>query len=262
MLSSRYIHLHEALGLGPIWLLRGAKVLSSDHERNTHEAEKNFTTAKQIPTPHDSHIASQPQPENHARLAAMAAIGSLPASTGMTIRKNQVDISASYSDAHSSKNTQSQSIIEATVAPTANIKPVPLMIVSICPAPEDNLAGELFSGDVGILLSNMLKSINLSNDTVYKTTWVNNTAIFSPNPTTEQIYAALPRIQAELKQAEASAILLMGQIFEQPEQSDVLNTLCGNTPHFIIPHPARLLRQPQLKAETWKTLKKIQSLLK
>ena len=27
MLSSRYLHLHEALGLGPMWFKRGAKVL-------------------------------------------------------------------------------------------------------------------------------------------------------------------------------------------------------------------------------------------
>ena len=29
MLSSRYLHLHEALGLGPMWLKQGAKVLSA-----------------------------------------------------------------------------------------------------------------------------------------------------------------------------------------------------------------------------------------
>ena len=30
MLSSRYLHLHEALGLGPMWLLRGAHVLPDE----------------------------------------------------------------------------------------------------------------------------------------------------------------------------------------------------------------------------------------
>ena len=30
MLSSRYLHLHEALGLGPMWLLRGAHVLPAE----------------------------------------------------------------------------------------------------------------------------------------------------------------------------------------------------------------------------------------
>ena len=29
MLSARYLHLHEALGLGPMWLKRGAVVLPS-----------------------------------------------------------------------------------------------------------------------------------------------------------------------------------------------------------------------------------------
>lgn len=253
MLSSRYIHLHEALGLGPMWLLRGAKVLPSNHKEAAQEAVKPLATAKPTSTPLSStHTPSQPQAENHARLAAMAAIGSLSTSTDTTApNKNQSNISAPNNEVHLANNIQNQSTVEPNPISTTNIEPVPLMVVSICPAPEDNLSGELFSGEVGILLNNMLKAIGLSNKSVHKTAWVKDTAIFSPNPTNEQIHAALPRMQAELKQSEAYTILFMGQIFEQPEQSEALNALCGNTPRFIIPHPARLLRQPQLKAQAW-----------
>ena len=38
MLSSRYLHLHEALDLGPMWLKRGAKLVAADAENKGQTA--------------------------------------------------------------------------------------------------------------------------------------------------------------------------------------------------------------------------------
>ncbi|OSI13056.1 uracil-DNA glycosylase, partial [Neisseria dentiae] len=80
-------------------------------------------------------------------------------------------------------------------------------------------------------------------------------------PSAEQIADALPQLQAELAAAQAQSVLFLGQIFEQPHHADIISGLCGNTPHFIIPHPARLLRQPQLKRNAWPELKKLKQIL-
>ncbi len=41
------------------------------------------------------------------------------------------------------------------------VQPSQVVAVSICPSPEDRTAGHLFSGDVGVLLNNMLAAIGL-----------------------------------------------------------------------------------------------------
>ncbi len=41
----------------------------------------------------------------------------------------------------------------------------------------------------------------------------------------------------------------------------MIETLCGGSPFFIIDHPARLLRQPELKARDWQMLKQLKHAL-
>jgi len=45
MLSSRYLHLHEALGLGPMWLNQSAKLVSADAE---NERQTDVQTASEV----------------------------------------------------------------------------------------------------------------------------------------------------------------------------------------------------------------------
>ena len=84
---------------------------------------------------------------------------------------------------------------------------------------------------------------------------------FTPNPDAADIAAALPRMCAEMALAEPKAVLLLGQIFEQTEHAAAISALCGPLPYFIVPHPARLLRQPQLKAQAWASLKQLRRAL-
>jgi len=141
------------------------------------------------------------------------------------------------------------------------IRPSEIMVVSICPSTEDSLHGQLFHGAVGVLLDNMLTAIRLTPQQAYKTSWVKAAPVFSPHPTDEQIQAELPQLAQELADTQAKAVLLVGQIFEKPELAPLIDTLCGNTPRFILPHPARLLRQPQLKAKAWQVLKQVRQIL-
>lgn len=237
MLSSRYLHLHEALGLGPMWLQQGATVLTTARE-----------TSATPPSRHEI-----PQHSSATRISAMAAMG---------IHKTQF---ATETERPSEK-TAATPVAVPDISPTPlnqslidQIKPAKIMVVSICTAPEDNINGEPISGEAGVLLKNMLSAIGILPEETYKTTWIKSTD-FCPTPSAEQIAAALPQLQAELNASQAQAVLFLGQIFEQPQSADIPERLCNGVRHIILPHPARLLRQPQLKAKTWQSLKTLRPL--
>ena len=144
---------------------------------------------------------------------------------------------------------------------SATVKTARLMVVSICPSTEDTLHGELFHGETGVLLDNMLAAIRLSPQQAHKTSWVKAAPVFSPHPSEAQIHAELPALKHELESSQARAVLFLGQVFEQKEMMAVMDELCGGIPYFTIPHPARLLRQPRLKAYAWQVLKKAAAVL-
>jgi len=73
MLSSRYLHLHEALGLGPMWLNRHAKVIPPAGDAPVTQPQK--PAAAQVAEAVRTISASA----HHARMAAMAAVSTLVA---------------------------------------------------------------------------------------------------------------------------------------------------------------------------------------
>ena len=68
MLSSRYLHLHQALGLGPMWLNRHAKVIPPADDAPVTQPQK--PAAAQVAEAVRTISASA----HHARMAAMAAV--------------------------------------------------------------------------------------------------------------------------------------------------------------------------------------------
>ena len=68
MLSSRYLHLHQALGLGPMWLNRHAKVIPPAGDASVTQPQK--PAAAQVAEAVRTISASA----HHARMAAMAAV--------------------------------------------------------------------------------------------------------------------------------------------------------------------------------------------
>lgn len=258
MLSSRYLHLHEALGLGPMWLNRGAKVLP---------AEIAAAHAPQPAPQAQPQSAAAPQSAAHtpaaatARLAAMAAVQpAAKVSDGLTVHNRPSENIPPAPAERPSENGNAARTV-ADPAALAAIQPAAVMVVSICPAPEDSATGKLFSGSAGVLLDNMLAAIGLQAADAHKTSWVKTSAAFTPEPPPEQVAAALPQMQAELAASQAQAVLFLGQVFAQPHYAETIAQLCGGTPAFTVPHPARLLRQPQLKKQAWEELKKLRNVL-
>lgn len=264
MLSSRYLHLHQALGLGPMWLNRNAKVIPPAGEVSVTQPQK--PAAAQVAEAVRTISASA----HHARMAAMAAVQyekTAPAAATPPAPPTAAPVDAPAPSARTNSAPEDTAKAATTTVSDdlprlqTEARPSEVIIISICPATEDSLHGQLFHGAVGVLLDNMLAAIRLLPQQAYKTSWVKAAPVFSPHPTDEQIQAELPQLVRELADTQAKAVLLVGQIFEKPELAPLIDTLCGNTPRFILPHPARLLRQPQLKAKAWQVLKQVRQIL-
>jgi 4, uracil-DNA glycosylase family len=263
MLSSRYLHLHQALGLGPMWLNRHAKVIPPAGDAPVTQPQK--PAAAQVAEAVRTISASA----HHARMAAMAAVQHEKTASATTppIPPSDAPVDApspsarTHSVPENTGKASASTVSDDLPRLQTEARPSEVIIISICPATEDSLHGQLFHGAVGVLLDNMLTAIRLTPQQAYKTSWVKAAPVFSPHPTDEQIQAELPQLAQELADTQAKAVLLVGQIFEKPELAPLIDTLCGNTPRFILPHPARLLRQPQLKAKAWQVLKQVRQIL-
>ncbi|HHK5981852.1 TPA: uracil-DNA glycosylase family protein [Neisseria meningitidis] len=239
MLSARYLHLHEALGLGPMWLKRGAVVLPPQNTPAT-PAQARPQTVRAAPI-------RPSQPHNvQARLKTMKVLETTAVPTRKPVPETETPLSG----------------VSDGIAPVPAASGITkLAVVSLCPPTEDMVYGQLFHGKAGVLLDNILKAVGLDATYVHKTSWVKTAAVGNPMPSEQAIANALGQITRELDGCRAPAVLFLGQAFVQPERQTMIETLCGSRPFFIIDHPARLLRQPELKARNWQVLKQLKHAL-
>lgn len=262
MLSSRYLHLHEALGLGPMWLNQQARVRPSETAGGNVRSAPN-ARPQAAAQPIAEAVRSLSPAAHHARLAAAALVNEKkhapiapPVATPAQLRTHVEN------PAESPAAQENQTPVSDGLPPLQiNVRPSEIMVVSICPSTEDSAANLLFSGSVGVLLDNMLAAIDLQPQQAHKTCWVKSASISNANPSDAQIEAAADELTKELAQSQAKAVLFLGQIFEHENQRTLMQTVCGERPYFVIPHPARLLRQTHLKAQAWAELKKLKRLL-
>ena len=251
MLSSRYLHLHEALGLGPMWLNQNAKII---HAAPQAAASTAPVRPKTIAADTAQAVRTLSAGAHQARTTAIA--------TAQTA-KPAVRVPEAAPKAIAETPTKTGKVAHSDNLPRLDvtIRPSEIMVVSICPSTEDSLHGTLFSGDVGALLDNILAAIGLKPEQAHKTAWVKTAPVFTALPDAEHIRAELAEMQNELTASQARAVLFLGKIFDSPDMIGLMNELCTERPHFVIPHPARLLMQPQLKAQVWQILKPLKQLL-
>ena len=284
MLSSRYLHLHEALDLGPMWLKRGAKLVAADAENKGQTAVQTASVPQTAATERPSENTAPPaptsaapdqtrnaavqtaaakrpseniRPSENARAAAMAAVGS---SIGGYYKSQERAAQLATPPERRAAAPEAPvflSVAEHKAALAASVAPARVMAVSVCPAPEDIAAGRLLGGAAGVLLGNMFAAIGLADADVRRTSWLQNSEF---SPSAAQIEAAATRVQAERELCGASAVLLLGR-FDHPAHAAALPQVFADIPVFAVPHPARLLRQPELKAAAWQELKRLRQFL-
>ncbi len=319
MLSSRYLHLHQALGLGPLWLKRGAHIRpaqtpaapaepdrlpeserrelpqSGHKQSNSHPNPTPATTNRLPESEHSELLRSKnehsefrqnernnlppntPPPQGH-RADVLAAVAtpqphqrethSQAAPAADTLAAVQKLWAAQPAAAFANTEDLQQHAAECTACPLHGERkqalsgygavPAALMVISLNPAPSDDEAGRLLGGRHGQLLDNMLAAIRLAPEQVFRTAWQRCTPRISLKPTPEEQVRCAAFIRQEIAWVQPQAVLLLGNSFYDPVQQWLVAQLTHGTPAFIVPHPAILLRQPELKAQAWNTLKQLQ----
>lgn len=255
MLDARYIHLHEALGLGAMWLRNGAKVLPNATDPVPHTPSQSARTGS-LTWQENAAVSGNPSnlTDNSTHQRTSNSKNTPPSLSALDKLRRQ----------HSESPTPTRIKMQAappTVQLSMPTHVVKLLILSVCASLDDIVAGRLFSGEDGILLDKMLAAIHLSPEEAHRSTWLKNLPDFNPKPSQEQVQAALPSVRAEWENCGQPALLLLGEFFEREDVLACIQQFAPETPYFIIPHPMRLLRQPQLKRGAWETLQKVQAAL-
>ncbi|NUF08831.1 uracil-DNA glycosylase family protein [Snodgrassella sp. ESL0324] len=287
MLDSRYLYLHEALGLGPMWLSQTAYLIPSQvTETNTPVKNNTRLVARSAP---DNSVHLQPvrtsyssppvdisaiQPASRHRDALRQIINQPPTKPVKQTAKEDNTSKISPITTNDKLNISFESIPATLAACTRcnlhqerctpllgyGASNARLLVISSNPAPPDDSSRQLFSGEVGKLLSNMLAAINITAEEVFFTSQVKCAPNVSLRITDEHLQACLPYLSAQIEHIRPQAILLLGQIFSQLDQTILAQNL-HNIPYVISPHPARLLRQSHLKANAWTALKQLRNFL-
>lgn len=341
MLSSRYPRLHEALGLGPMWLKRSARIAENTRPESQRLPENGQTELRTAPTagqrlpenrqsePRPSgHNALQPNPYHSITTAAQPRLpesergelrqieaGGLQQHPNHSLAPNQpaarttlppqghrADVLAAIATPQpfqpapapaenesdplaavqqlwaalphtafaSPEEVQRQAAVCAACSLHSQRKqalsgygamPARLMVISLNPAPSDDETGQLISGQHGRLLDNMLAAIGLAPEQVFRTAWLRCTPRVAIKTTPEEQVRCAAFIRQEFAWVQPQAVLLLGNSFYDPARRWLLEQLIGHTPAFTVPHPAILLRQPELKAQAWHSLKQLKAAL-
>ena len=282
MLDARYVHLHEALGLGPMWLPVAARIRqpekpaadaggSSDAPERpsslktaahkvqaadpalpaaaTHHTDgAGFAETPPAPRPAPARAPQTTAAPGSPRLAALQRVGSTTLEPAPAAAVQESPAAAPTVEHYLERL--------AGRVPAAR-----LMVLSVCPSPADVAARRLFSGAEGELLDKMLAAIRLSREDSYLSCWLKGLPDFRPQPAKEDVAAATARVDAEFRLSGARALLLMGRFFERDDVRDHLQRIAPDVPHFYIDHPQQMLHKPQLKRKAWEELQKLQAAL-
>lgn len=339
MLSSRYLRLHEALGLGPMWLKRSARIAENTRPESQRLPENGQTELRSASTAEQrlpENRQSEPRPSGHNTLQpnpphSAAAQAGLPENEQSRLRQNEAGGLQQHPNRTPAPDQAAarpapppqghRADVLAAIAAPQPFQPAPaqvenesdplavvqrlwaalphtsftspeelhqqaaacaacslhsqrkqalsgygamharLMVISLNPAPSDDETGQLISGQHGRLLDNMLAAIGLAPEQVFRTAWLRCTPRIALKTTPEEQVRCAAFIRQEFTWAQPQAVLLLGNSFYDPARRWLLEQLIGHTPAFTVPHPAILLRQPELKAQAWHSLKQLKAAL-
>ena len=286
MLDARYVHLHEALGLGPMWLPVAARIRQPEKpaadaggSSDAPERPSSLKTAA-----HKVQAAAPARPAAAAHHADGAGFAETPPVPARTPAPRATRAPQTTTAPNSPRLAALQRVGSTTLepAPAAAVQESPaaaptvehylerlagrvpaarLMVLSVCPSPADVAARRLFSGAEGELLDKMLAAIRLSREDSYLSCWLKGLPDFRPQPAAEDVAAASARVDAEFRLSGARALLLMGHFFERNDVRGHLQRIAPDVPHFYIDHPQQMLHKPQLKRKAWEELQKLQAAL-
>lgn len=143
-----------------------------------------------------------------------------------------------------------------------------LFVVTEAPTFNEDVTGEPFAEEAGLLFDNILKAIHYDASEIYITPYVKCAPYqsFITEEVESQCYAYL---SAELAKIQPQKVLLLGRnvakyLLKSSEPFDVLrekvnhiNVLGQSIPAYVSYNPYQLLKFPEEKRKVWKDIKKL-----
>jgi uracil-DNA glycosylase family 4 len=144
-----------------------------------------------------------------------------------------------------------------------------LIFIGEAPGHEEDLQGKPFVGRAGQLLTLMLKAINLTRDEVFIANVLKCRPPNNRDPLPEEVETCEPYLLKQIDLISPRLIVTLGRyasaslLRTKSALGELRKTLhaYNNVPLVVTYHPAALLRNPLLKKEAWKDLKKIAAYL-
>ena len=143
-----------------------------------------------------------------------------------------------------------------------------LLLIGEAPGRDEDLKGEPFVGRAGQLLTKILEAIKLKREEVYIANILKCRPPNNRDPEEEEIICCIPHLNAQIKLIKPKIILALGRI----SAYNLLNTkmamkdMRGKLFDYkgikvvVTYHPAALLRNPNLKRETWEDVQYVRKL--
>lgn len=139
-----------------------------------------------------------------------------------------------------------------------------LMIIGEAPGAEEDRLGEPFVGRSGQLLTKILEAIQFTREMVYIANIVKHRPPNNETPTAAQRAAGLPYLLRQIELVDPKLILCLGKssmdaLLNTRENLADLRGKCipfmGDRELMVTYHPAALLRNANLKRDTWEDVK-------
>lgn len=136
------------------------------------------------------------------------------------------------------------------------------MLIGEAPGENEDLKGQPFVGQTGMLLTEMIRAIGLNREDVYITNILKCRPPENRNPMAEEIKTCGHYLQRQIKLVKPAMILAVGRVAAQSllETNETLAKLRGKQhlfngiPLVVIYHPAYLLRSLSEKRKAWQDL--------
>ena len=155
------------------------------------------------------------------------------------------------------------------VMPNIATKPNGLVIITDLPSPDDDLSGQILSGNAGEMVDKMLAAIGMSRENVSIIPLLFWRTPGSRTPNREELDLSLPFVNKILEMLSPRVIATFGtlaatEIAKTNLTSNHGNEIISDSGYTIVPiyHPNYLILKPSAKKDVWSALQNIQKLLK
>lgn len=146
-----------------------------------------------------------------------------------------------------------------------------LMLVGEAPGADEDAQGEPFVGRAGQLLNRILTAMGIERKEVYIANILKCRPPDNRNPTPAEAAACLPYLRRQVELVSPRVVTALGAVAAvyllNLNQGTAVKSLRGRVfnlegrPLVVTYHPAALLRNPALKAETWGDMQMVMKLL-